>query len=182
MEIKNEMEFFVKSEVRRRKERPGKGEKACWCALCEADIAALALNTLPSRYCHERNYGQTPLPAVREKVQPAVARAIDKVSQRPKHRPGRPDRVPGEVEVVNYAKQIGAPLVAPVLSAGGSACTCDQCRADTLAVALNHYPPKYGVNGSGRTSYQAHFEDFVRHELGQLIARAAKVVAARPHH
>ena len=112
----------------------------------------------------------------------AVARAVQKVSQRPKHRPGRPLSRVDEIRVENYAQKIGTTLVGAVLSPDASACACDQCQADTLAIALNRYPPKYGVSYGGRESYQENYADFIRHEIGQALTKAKAVVRERPHH
>ena len=180
--IKNDMEFLVRSEVRRQQGLRGKDSlDVCWCPLCEADITALALNQLPPRYCHAKNYGQAVVQGYAEKVRSAVTRAMEKVSRRPKHRPGRPDRG-SEVRVSNYAQDVGDAIVGPLFAQRGASCDCPQCRYDALALALNRYPPKYGVSAAGRASYQANFDDFIRHEMTQAITQAAQVVEAHPHH
>jgi hypothetical protein len=182
MPIKNDMEFHVKSEAQRHRERPRQGSDPCWCTLCEIDIIAFALNRLPPRYCHERNFGCTSLEQLGDEVRSAVSRAVDKVSRRPKHRPGRPPADTDGIRLENFAQKIGASLVGTIMSPGSAACTCDQCQADALAYALNRYPPKYGVSHGGRESYQANFEDFIRHEIGQALVQAMAVVRVRPHH
>lgn len=182
MAIKNDMEFHVRAEAKRRRERSEKENGACWCSLCETDVLALALNQLPPRYCHEKNFGCTSAQGFGNDVRSAVARAIQKVSQRPKHRPGKPPSHIGDLRMENYAQKIGNALVGRVISADSPACACDQCQADALAYALNRYPPKYGVSYGGRESYQANYEDFIRHEIGQALTRALAVVQERPHH
>lgn len=182
MAIKNDTEFHVRTEARRRRERSGKGDDACWCALCETDILALALNQLPPRYCHEKNFGCAPSQGLGIEVRRAVDRAVAKVSQRPKHRPGRPLTSDDDIRLENYAQKIGSSLVGAILSPRSSACACDQCQADTLAIALNRYPPKYGVSYGGRRSYQEHYADFIRHEIGQALVQAISVVREHPHH
>lgn len=184
MAIKNDMELLVRAELEKRRERSGRVQEhdVCWCALCEVDMLALALNQLPTRYCHERNFGCAALQGFGEHVRTAVARAILKVSRRPKHRPGRPLSRGDDISVENYAQKIGGTLVRGVLAAASSACACDQCQADTLALALNRYTPKYGVSYGGRRSYQDHYTDFIRHEVGQALTLAAVVVRQRPHH
>ena len=182
MAIKNDMEFRVRSETQRHRERFGREQDVCWCALCEMDILALALNQLPPQYCHERNFGCTATQELGDDVRKAVARAVQKVSQRPKHRPGRPLSNIDDIKMENYAQKVGNSLVGAILSPASSACACDQCRADTLAYALNRYPPKYGVSYGGRESYQANYEDFIRHEIGQVLAQAVTVVREHPHH
>lgn len=182
MTIKNDMEFLVRSEVKRRRDGSGGENDFCWCPLCEMDIIALALNQLPTRYCHEKNFGGAAAQGFGGTVRSAVAHAVRKVSQRPKHRPGRPLLHGDGVRMENYAQTIGTSLVGTLLSPESSACACAQCRADALAFALNRYPPKYGVSHGGRESYQANNADFIRHEIGQALAQAVAVVRERPHH
>lgn len=179
--IKNDMEFLVQSEVRRQQAKGKKGQEVCWCPLCEADVTALALNHLPPRYCHAKNYGFAKAEDFGDRVRGAVERAVEKVKRRPKHRPGRPDRA-SDARVLNYAQEIGDAVVGQLLAQRSAPCSCVQCRADALALALNRYPPKYGVTAPGRESYQTNFEDFIRHEMTQALALAAQVVATHPHH
>jgi len=182
MAIKNDMEFLVRSELRRVVERSGENDAVCWCPLCEMDILALALNQLPPRYCHEKNFGCAGSQGFGNDVRSAVARAVQKVSRRPKHRPGRPLSSSDDIRMENYAQKIGSALVGTILSPESSACACDQCQADTLAFALNRYSPKYGVSYGGRESYQENYADFIRHEIGQSLTQAVAVVREHPHH
>lgn len=182
MEIKNDMEFLVKAEVQERRESSVKENEICWCSLCEMDILALALNRLPPRYCHEKNFGCAISPGSRNDVHNAVARAIQKVSRRPKHPPGRPLTSNDDIRMENYAQKFGNSLVGAFRSPESPACACGQCQADTLAYALNRYPPKYGVSYGGRESYQANYGDFIRHEIGQVLTQAMAVVREHPHH
>ena len=104
------------------------------------------------------------------------------MSRRPKHRPGTPDQIHSEVRLEDFGLKIGNVLAAPAAPGAEGPCTCEACRADALAFALNRYPPKYGVSSPGRASYQENFEDFIRHELGQELARARRVIGANPNH
>jgi competence protein ComFB len=45
--IRNYMEDIVKRNIENQK---AKDKKACWCARCEKDVFALALNHLPAKY------------------------------------------------------------------------------------------------------------------------------------
>jgi hypothetical protein len=87
-----------------------------------------------------------------------------------------------DIRLDNFAQKIGSSLVGTIMSPGSAACACDQCQADALAYALNRYPPKYGVSYGGRESYQANYEDFIRHEIGQALVQAMAVVREHPHH
>jgi hypothetical protein len=182
IDVKNEMEHLVIREVDRRKDKRTWGRDCCWCPQCEADVIALTLNNLPPRYCRGANFGYASSEGYSGQVGALVDLAVEKVTRRPKHRPGAPDRFRREAYREDYALKIGSSLVNTAFPAREGACSCDECRADTLALALNRYRPKYGVSSPGRTSYQENFEDFIRHEVGQLLAAAYRVVCANPSH
>ena len=61
-------------------------------------------------------------------------------------------------------------------------CTCEHCCADTLAMALNRYPSKYGVELEGSLKFPARERASIRRELGLIMNHAAEVVAERPRH
>jgi hypothetical protein len=182
VDVKNDMEHLVRQEVGRRKADRAESRSRCWCPLCEADITALALNHLPPRYCRGVNFGYAASHGFGRQVTEAVRMALDKVGQRPKHRPGAPDRFRSEASLEDFGLKIGCTIVDHSFAAANGACSCDGCRADALAFALNRYPPKYGVSTPGRTSYQANFEDFIRHELGQALTKACRVISTNPQH
>ncbi len=182
IDVKNDMEHLVRREVARRRLDPKAPRGVCWCALCEADVIALALNRLPPRYCRGANFGYAAVGGYRTEVRDTVTRALEKVSRRPKHRPGAPDRFRSDVLLEDHALKIGTTLVAGGAAPRDSACTCEGCLADALALALNRYPPKYGVSSPGRASYQENYADFIRHELGQELVRARQIIGSNPSH
>ena len=182
IDVKNEMEHLVSREVERRKGERLRGQDRCWCPQCEADVIALALNNLPPRYCRGANFGYAASEGYGGRVGKMVDLAAEKVNRRPKHRPGAPDRFRQEAHREDYALKIGCSLLEAAFPAREGVCSCDECRADALALALNRYRPKYGVSTPGRTSYQGNFEDFIRHEVGLLLAAACRVVSANPNH
>jgi len=180
MSIKNEMEQLVRDEVLRAKSK-GSGERQCWCPLCETDIVALALTMLPPLYCRTETFGYAAGLIKAGKIHDAVQAALKRVSLRPKHRFGAPTHR-GAVSLVNYTFEVGTEMVGPALGTTSSGCTCEHCRADALAYALNRYPAKYGVTHDGRRSLHPTYVDFMRHELGMLIGQAVRVVSSHPHH
>ncbi len=182
VDVKNEMEHLVIREVDRRKRRNAREPERCWCPQCEADVIALTLNNLPPRYCRRANFGYAVSEGYGGQVGKKVDLAVEKVSRRPKHPPGAPDRYRREAYREDYALKIGCTLVDTSFPARDGVCSCDECRADALALALNRYRPKYGVSSPGRASYQENFEDFIRHEVGLLLAAACQVVCANPNH
>jgi hypothetical protein len=182
MSIKNEMEELVREEVARARKEGGPGYAGCWCPLCETDIVALALTLLPPLYCRAENYGHAASLIKAGKISDAVQAALKRVGLWPKHRPGTRPAVRDDVTLVNYTYEVGTSIVGPALGQSQSRCSCESCRADTLAYALNRYPAKYGVLRAGRRSLHPTYLDFMRYELGMLIAQAARVVASHPHH
>lgn len=182
LDVKNEMEHLVCREVERRKTARSPGRDLCWCPQCEADVVALALNNLPPRYCRGVNFGYAASEGFGGRVARTVEVAIEKVNCRPKHRPGAPDRYRREASREDYALKIGCLLVGAAFPVRQGVCACENCRADALALALNGYRPKYGVSSPGRSSYQHNFEDFIRHEVAQLLVAACRVVSANPNH
>lgn len=62
-------------------------------------------------------------------------------------------------------------------------CSCDRCKLDTLAYALNHLPSKYVVTDMGHT-YTRVAEMAQQFETDVLVAlsKAAKHVAENPRH
>ena len=182
VDVKNDMEHLVRAEVGRHRKNLKESRGRCWCPQCEADVVALALNHLPPRYCRGVNFGAAASEGHADRVASVVGRALGKVGQRPKHRPGSPDRFHSEAQLEDFGLKIGRTIVGHSLAAAAAACSCDACQADALALALNRYPPKYGVSSPGRVSYQANFEDFIRHEIGLVLAQTCRVVSASPHH
>jgi len=182
MSIRNEMEQLVREEVARAREVGGPGYSGCWCPLCETDIVALALTLLPPLYCRDENYGHAANLIKAGKIGDAVQSALKRVSLWPKHRSGTRASVREDVALVNYTYEVGTAMVGPALSQSATRCSCEICRSDALAYALNRYPAKYGVVRAGRRSLHPTYLDFMRYELGMLISQAARVVSAHPHH
>ena len=182
MGIRNEMEQLVRDEVARARSEGGPGYTGCWCPLCEMDIVALALTLLPPLYCRTATYGHAAGLIKAGTICDAVQSALKRVALWPKHRPGASPAGRAELGLINYTFEVGSQLVGEALDHSAAGCACDECRADTLAYALNRYPAKYGVARDGRRSLHPTYLDFMHYELGMLINQAARVVSAHPHH
>lgn len=181
MSVINQTEKAVRAEISRLKEGVGEESAQCWCALCEADVIALAMTILPPRY-RTREVGHDGEPASLGSVKNAVFTAARRVGRRPKHRTAHPETYAAKVRLVNYTYEEGASLVATLMHRNDKACTCRICQSDMLAYALNRYPPKYGVLYGGRSNLPAYQRDYIRNELEIIISHAAGVVTARPRH
>lgn len=181
MGIKNEMEHLVRDEVARVRQTGGPGYTGCWCVLCETDIVALALTLLPPMYCRQEAVGHATGVIRPGTIGDAVQSALKRVCLWPKHRPGTRPTSLERVALVNYTYEVGTTMVGSAQIRSAIGCTCDTCRSDTLAYALNRYPAKYGVTRSGQRSLHPTYLDFMRYELGMLIGQAARVVSSHPH-
>ncbi|MCI8442379.1 MAG: late competence development ComFB family protein [Provencibacterium sp.] len=62
-------------------------------------------------------------------------------------------------------------------------CTCENCRCDIIAYALNQLPPKYVVTAKGEV-YSKLYTLSVQHDADVMAAltQGANLVAKRPRH
>lgn len=62
-------------------------------------------------------------------------------------------------------------------------CTCERCKNDIIACALNQLPPKYIVTSKGYL-YSKVDTIYLQYEVDvmQAISRAAKIVKEKPSH
>lgn len=62
-------------------------------------------------------------------------------------------------------------------------CTCERCKSDILAYALNQLPPKYVVSEKGVLfSKMAQFDTGFKMEVVKHLAEGARKVNANPRH
>jgi hypothetical protein len=182
MKIKNEIEAAVREEVDLQKHSGHKRPRLCWCELCRADVTALALSTLPPRYVTTVSHSTLSGGAGAGAVTSAILTSMRKVSRRPKHRHCFPESQSSRVKIINYTFQEGFSQLVSYMRQPGIPCTCAQCQNDTLAYALNRYPPKYGVLHAGSTKLLPYHLDHIRQELRLIVTHAGTVVGKRPRH
>jgi len=182
MNIRNEVQEAVNSEVVRLKSLGDAHSSPCWCPLCEADVAALSMTILPPRYSTTVFGDITTDKAGNNPVKSALSTSVRRVDRSPNHPPSSPESPLRRVRLINYAYEEGTTLVSSLLAREDLPCDCDDCLADTLAYSLNRYPPKYGVIRRGRTNLPAYQRDFMRHELNVIISHAINVIASAPRH
>lgn len=66
---------------------------------------------------------------------------------------------------------------------GDGGCCCPVCRADVMAYALNHLPPRYVVTDVGRMMVQLDScESQFRADVVAALSTARKVVREHPRH
>ena len=67
--------------------------------------------------------------------------------------------------------------------AAGGGCTCALCRADVIAHALNHLPPRYIRTEAGRMMAELSSYDLQFHtDVLSALSEAVKLVRRIPHH
>ena len=69
-----------------------------------------------------------------------------------------------------------------ILAADGC-CSCDTCKSDVIAYALNHLPPRYVVTDTGRMMVKLKScESQNRTDVLAALSVAAKLVRTNPRH
>lgn len=177
--ILNEMEEAVRAELAGAKAR-SESKGVCWCELCEADMIALTLTSLPPQYCTSRCRGTGDDSQLQEQVRDALHSSIERVGNNPKHFPADREGKESSPRLINFNFEEGAESVTDIMDS--ALCTCEHCCADTLAMALNRYPSKYGVEVEGSVNFPPRERASIRRELGLIMTHAAEVVAKRPRH
>jgi hypothetical protein len=182
MVVRNEARLAVQSEIARRKITGSEVPGGCWCPLCEADVTAFALAKLPpgyrTTYTGRRDHGEDYV----EDIRYAVDTAWGKVSSRPKHRSWARESLPSNLRLVDFAYEEAEAMVHSTLAEIDGACSCDRCRADTVAHALNRHSPKYGVEREGQTRLPPHQQERLRASLQPRLMVSAATVTAHPRH
>ena len=69
------------------------------------------------------------------------------------------------------------------MMAADGGCCCAACRADVIAHALNHLPPRYVASDKGRMMVKlSSFESQFRTDVVAALSEGRKVVRAHPRH
>lgn len=179
--VRNEMERPVRTRVSLMKKDPEHG-KGCWCPLCEKDVMAFALSSLPPRYARSRPSGPGWEETWEEEIEHAVEEARSKVTRHPKHSRWSPESFAEKVRLADFALNEGEGIVREGAYRKHGACSCRECGEDTLALALNRSRPRYGVSRSGTSRLPSDEREDLRRRLAETFESAAISVAARPRH
>ena len=88
-----------------------------------------------------------------------------------------------DVRMQNYMENLVLDIMPAVLDSTEGICTCERCKADVVAYALNHLPPKYVVTHTGNlyTKLAAMHTQFDA-DVVTAATRGAKLVAKSPRH
>ena len=87
----------------------------------------------------------------------------------------------------NYTEAIVMQYLSVVLdeykSINPNICTCERCRQDIMAIALNNLPPRYVVTETGKIITQISCEQFgSKTQVITQILKAIKIVCKNPKH
>jgi len=86
------------------------------------------------------------------------------------------------IEYKNLMEDIVLQDLDMVMEAGGG-CTCDACKSDVVAYALNHLTPHYVATRQGRLMVKLQsYEMQSRADVIAAISEAAFMVAQHPRH
>jgi len=62
-------------------------------------------------------------------------------------------------------------------------CTCERCRLDVMALALNHLPPKYVVTDMGYIYTRVNeLESQFKADITVAVTNAIKIIRKNPRH
>ena len=110
MGVGNEMERPVRSRVSGMKKDPGHGGE-CWCPICEKDIMAFALSSLPPRYVRSRPSPPGWEESLRDDIERALSQARAMVTRHPKHSRWAPESFAEHVRLANFAFEEGPGII-----------------------------------------------------------------------
>ncbi|MCL2462084.1 MAG: late competence development ComFB family protein [Defluviitaleaceae bacterium] len=87
-----------------------------------------------------------------------------------------------DIKIRNYMEDLVNNMIDGVLS-DVNCCTCEKCRCDVMAIALNSLPPKYIVTTTGQlytklNTLRQQFEV----DIIAALTKAAVIVGRNPRH
>jgi competence protein ComFB len=87
------------------------------------------------------------------------------------------------MQLKNYMETLVWQQIDEVIAGHKDICTCEQCRYDIAALALNFLPPRYIVTQSGEmwTKVKALEQQFYV-DIVTALTNAITLVKSRPHH
>ncbi len=83
----------------------------------------------------------------------------------------------------NYMEEVVENTLDQILAHSKDICTCDRCRLDIKALALNHLPPKYVVTDMGYVYTKVNeLESQFQADVTVAVTNALKTVRKNPRH
>jgi hypothetical protein len=183
VKLRNATERVVRETVDRKKPAGSTDSNSgCCCPLCESDVMALSLGSLSPHYCTDFDYEKVLGGEESSRVDRTVDHSIARVALHPKHERLAEDVSDLQLRLVNFSCKEGKAIIDSLLEDSDDSCSCPRCRAETLAYALNRYPPRYGVERNGIVEMPARERAAIREEITTILTRANQVVTASPRH
>lgn len=179
---KNLMEEIVRETVFSHRPKNADTEGVCWCALCTADMQALALSSLPPQYVTRRAPLAGDKASRNGAVHVEVDRAIRHVGNHPKHPSAGTLARADAVSIVNYSFEIGFSVIEELMLGRTRGCECWECRCDAVAFALNRFPPQYGVAFGGRSAFPESNRVQMAEEMTPFLDLGVQIANALPRH
>jgi len=87
------------------------------------------------------------------------------------------------VELKNYMEVMVWQYLDEILAGHQGVCSCERCRYDIVALALNFLPPRYVVTAKGGTWAKVRaLEQQFYVDVVTAISNAVTLVKSKPHH
>ncbi|BBB93316.1 MAG TPA: late competence development ComFB family protein [Methylomusa anaerophila] len=87
------------------------------------------------------------------------------------------------MKLKNYMEDLVWQYFDEVASRHKNICTCENCRLDIVALALNFLPPRYIVTSKGETYTKVNaLEQQFRIDIITALSHAIQIVSNKPHH
>lgn len=86
-------------------------------------------------------------------------------------------------KLVNVMEILVMETIEEVLKANINFCSCERCKLDLAAIALNHLPTSYVVTTEGEVLLRTSaLKQQFKIDIIRAVTEAIKVVSERPHH
>lgn len=87
------------------------------------------------------------------------------------------------MNIKNYMEDLVWGQLDAVIARHREVCTCEKCRYDIAALALNFLPPRYIASDKGETYTKVKaLEQQFNIDIITAISHAIKIVSSQPHH
>ena len=87
------------------------------------------------------------------------------------------------MQIKNYMEDLVWQRLDEVIASHSKACSCEKCRYDIAALALNFLPPRYVVTDQGETFTRIKsLEQQFNIDILTAITHAIQIVSKCPHH
>lgn len=86
-------------------------------------------------------------------------------------------------ELKNYMEEVVWQTLEKLLAERPEVCSCEKCRLDMAAIALNKLPPRYTVTEKGKVfAKAAQLECQFKTDILMAVLKAIEIVGKNPRH